>query len=54
MFWRGDLDYDVKNSDYTYCERQVSYFSKEAYEEMQKRAEEGLLLLAKWLQWMWI
>jgi len=35
------------------CIPKVSYFSKKAYEEMQKKAEEGLLLLAKWLQWMW-
>jgi hypothetical protein len=48
-----DLDYDIKNLDYAYCGRQVSYFNGKAYKDLHQMAEEGLLLFAKWLPNMW-
>jgi hypothetical protein len=44
-----DLDYDIKNPGYAYSCRQVVYYNVKAYEELQKKAEDGLLLFAKWL-----
>jgi len=48
-----DLDYDIKNPDYTYRGRQVLYYNAKAFEELQKIADEGLQLFAKWLPGMW-
>jgi len=49
----GDLDYDIKNPDYTYCSRQVSYSNNKASKELQQKAEKGFLLFTKWLPNMW-
>jgi hypothetical protein len=48
-----ELDYDIKNPDYTYSKRHVGYFNSKALEELNQKAKEGLLLFAKWLPDMW-
>ena len=51
--YTSELDYDIKDTNYTYSHRHVIYYNSKALEELNKKAEEGLSLFAKWLPCMW-